>query len=112
SFSAENPNDPETLAGRWLAHGAFVYFGSSHEPYLSAFRTPGLVADLLAEGLPFGASARMNAEEAPPFGNAWRLVYLGDPLYRPLPRDRPRRIDNWAPVADWPAYDLPRQPSE
>ena len=46
SFSAADPTDPQTIAGRWLAQGAFVYFGSVYEPFLPAFRTPGLVAEL------------------------------------------------------------------
>ncbi len=41
SFSAADPAAPGTLAGRWLAQGAFVYFGSVNEPLLVAFRRPG-----------------------------------------------------------------------
>ncbi len=29
SFSAADPNDPQTIAGRWLSQGAFAYFGAS-----------------------------------------------------------------------------------
>jgi hypothetical protein len=80
SFSAADPMDPQTIAGRWLAQGAFSYFGSMHEPFLLAFRTPGLVAELMADGLPFVAALRQGEQET--FGIPWRLVYLGDPLYR------------------------------
>jgi hypothetical protein len=80
SFSAVDPTNPETIAGRWLAHGAFIYFGSVHEPFLPAFRTPRLVAELLAAGVPLVAALRQGESEA--FGFPWRLVYLGDPLYR------------------------------
>ena len=38
-----DPTNPETIAGRWLAQGAFVYFGSVNEPFLLSFRTPRLV---------------------------------------------------------------------
>src|SRR5262249_60764650 len=33
SFSAADPADPATIAGRWLTQGAFVYFGSVNQPY-------------------------------------------------------------------------------
>jgi hypothetical protein len=80
SFSAADPTDPETIAGRWLAQGAFIYFGSVNEPYLPAFRTPRLLAAMLAAGVPLVAALRQSEHEA--FGFPWRLVYLGDPLYR------------------------------
>jgi hypothetical protein len=83
SYSAADPTNPDTLAGRWLANGAFVYYGSINEPYLPAFRTPTLVADLIAEGLPLSAAFRQGSGEA--FGGPWRLIYLGDPLYRIRP---------------------------
>jgi hypothetical protein len=86
SFSAANPADPTTIAGRWLLHGAFVYCGSVNEPFLQAFRKPGLVADLAVQGIPLSAALRQGESE--PFGRPWRLIFLGDPLYR-LPAPRP-----------------------
>ncbi len=80
SFSAADPFDPSTIAGRWLAQGAFVYYGSVNEPYLMAFRMPVLALDLAARGVPLSASLRQG--ELEPLGRPWRLVYLGDPLYR------------------------------
>ena len=80
SFSAEDPADPDTIAGRWLTQGAFVYYGSVNEPYLQAFRPASLVAELAAAGMPLGAALRQGEFE--PFGRPWRLIYLGDPLYR------------------------------
>jgi hypothetical protein len=88
SHSAEDPADPRTIAGRWLLQGAFVYFGSVNEPFLAAFRKPGLVADLAAEGVPLSAALRQG--EAEPLGRPWRLIFLGDPLYR-LPAVHPAR---------------------
>jgi hypothetical protein len=112
SFSAANPRDVGTIAGRWLANGAFLYFGSVHEPFLSSFRTPELVADLLSRGIPFAAAARMLPEELGAFGNSWRLAYLGDPLFR-LDTDPPRRrLGGWSPLAEWPVYDIPRSPDD
>ena len=80
SFSAADPTDYQTIAGRWLAQGAFVYFGAVNEPYLLAFRTPRLVAELMIAGIPFVAALRQGEREM--FGFPWRTVYLGDPLYR------------------------------
>jgi hypothetical protein len=79
SFSAADPLDPSTIAGRWLEQGAFVYFGAMNEPYLHAFRPPKLVAELAAAEIPLSAVLRQGEHEF--FGRPWRLVYLGDPLY-------------------------------
>jgi hypothetical protein len=88
SFSAADLTDPQTIAGRWLAQGAFVFFGSVNEPFLLAFRPPRLVAELIEAGAPLVAALRQGESE--PFGFPWRLIYLGDPLYRPsIPRERP-----------------------
>jgi hypothetical protein len=106
SFSASEPNDAQTLAGRWLANGAFVYFGSMHEPYLQSFRPAGVVAGLIAEGLPLGAAVRRNPPE--PFGKPWRLVYLGDPFYQLQATERRRpRLPDWDRLAAWPGYSEP-----
>ena len=80
SYSAADLNDPQTIASRWLANGAFVYFGSVREPFLLAFRPPGLVAELIARDVPLVAALRQSELER--FGFPWRLIYLGDPLYR------------------------------
>jgi hypothetical protein len=79
SLSAADPTDPQTIAGRWLEQGAFVYYGAVNEPFLLAFRTPALVTELLASEVPFVAAFRQGELEE--FGFPWRLVYLGDPLY-------------------------------
>jgi len=112
SFSAAKPDDPDTIAGRWLANGAFLYFGSISEPYLDAFRRPALVADLLAEQLPTSAALRQLPEESPPFGNPWRLTLLGDPLYQPITGPPAPRLADWKPVAAWPSYRAAPAPAE
>ena len=101
SFSAANPTDPSTIAGRWLANGAFVYFGSINEPFLQAFRTPTLVVDLLVEHLPLIAALRNTSVE--PYGGPWRLEYLGDPLFRL----KPRRLGVLRPAASQSADSRP-----
>ncbi len=80
SFSAADPTDFQTIAGRWLENGAFNYFGSVYEPFLHSFRSPRLVASLFAAGIPLVACLRQGELET--FGFPWRLCYLGDPLYR------------------------------
>ncbi len=110
SYSAASPNDPETVAGRWLANGSFIFYGSVNEPFLASFRNPRLVADLIAEHLPIVAAVRTTLAE--PFGRPWRLVYLGDPLYRIKGRSaNPARLDRWGPTETWPADAGPPRPS-
>jgi hypothetical protein len=80
SFSAERPWDAGTIAGRWLASGAFAYYGAMNEPFLQAFRPPGLVAEVLGAGGPLGAAVRkVDGEDR--FGAPWRLHLIGDPLW-------------------------------
>ena len=76
SWSATAPANRDTLAGRWLERGAFAYCGSVHEPYLQGFVPPTVVAARLLAGAPWGAAVR--------FENAglWKIVTLGDPLWR------------------------------
>jgi hypothetical protein len=109
SFSAADPTDPQTLAGRWLANGAYVYFGALNEPFLQSFRAPELITALLAEGVPLAAALRQAPPE--PFHGPWRLVYLGDPLYR-LDRSArpPPRREQWEVAASWPGYVEYREP--
>ena len=51
-----------------------------------AFRPPGLVTELVAADVPLVAALRQS--EGEPFGFPWRLIYLGDPLYRVGPESR------------------------
>jgi hypothetical protein len=103
SFSAVAPGDPETIAGRWLANGAFVFFGAMNEPFLHAFRPPVLVGAFLGENLPLVTAVRRSPPEF--FGQPWRLVYFGDPLYRIKPAATASpRLAAWSPLEGWPAY--------
>jgi hypothetical protein len=112
SFSAADPTDEKTIAGRWLAQGAFLYHGSMDEPQLPAFRLPTLVSEMLAEGVPFGAALRpLPTEIVKPFGDPWKLVLLGDPLYRLRSRGTaPARAQDFAATASWPVYSEPPPP--
>ncbi len=66
------------IGGRWLANGAYAYYGSFAEPYLTAFVAPTELAIRLRRGWPMGAACRRLYGE--PFWGAWRLWLVGDPL--------------------------------
>ncbi len=104
SFSATDPVDPSTLAGRWLENGAYVYYGAMNEPYLHAFRCPMLVAELASAEIPLSAVLRQGEHEL--FGRPWRLVYLGDPLYQFRQDSTGARQRRVAPRADQTAISV------
>jgi hypothetical protein len=111
SFSAANAQDPYTIAGRWLANGAYAYFGSVHEPFLQSFRTPGLIADALAEGYPWGAAVRQNTPRET-FGHPWRLIVFGDPMMTIVrPGDMPARV-SLERIDSWPTFAFEPLPTE
>ncbi|WP_165064808.1 hypothetical protein [Paludisphaera rhizosphaerae] len=100
SFSAAYPNDPTTIAGRFLERGAYSYFGSMNEPFLTAFRSPYLVTQMMSVEMPLSAALRQGPYEA--YGQPWKLVYLGDPLYRLetwSDKDAPQRVAPSEPPA-------------
>lgn len=74
SFSAQQPVDRESVAGRWLERGAYLYFGSVEEPYLQSFIPTKVLTARLAVPLVFAAAVR------PDDGAAWKHAVLGDPL--------------------------------
>ena len=74
SWSARMPVSPKTVGGRWLEHGAYLYYGSIDEPFLNAFVETPKVASRLLAGMPFGVAVRR--DNSPP----WKLNVLGDPL--------------------------------
>lgn len=75
SWSLERPAARDTLGGRWLERGAFLYVGSVNEPYLGAFVPPLEITRRLSGGMIFGAAVR--PDNVPP----WKVVCMGDPLY-------------------------------
>ncbi|MCT7951695.1 hypothetical protein NG798_17980 [Ancylothrix sp. C2] len=74
SWSATTPDDKDTIAGRWLENGAYLYTGSVHEPYLSAFIPPKLIARRLQRSSPFLIAVRQLEMEP------WKITTIGDPL--------------------------------
>lgn len=83
SFSAAQPDNRKTVAGRWRERGAFAYVGSVHEPFLQAFVPTPAVAGRLLSGVPLAAAVR--PDDA---GALWKIAVFGDPL---LVFARPRR---------------------
>ncbi|MBX3379439.1 MAG: hypothetical protein KF805_05040 [Phycisphaeraceae bacterium] len=79
SWSLQSPGSRNTLGGRWLERGVYLYYGSVNEPTLAAFTPCPQVSELLAQGAVFSGAARRDA------GPAWRLTVLGDPLATVLP---------------------------
>ena len=77
SFSLEVPNVIDSVGGRFLANGAYAYFGSVYEPLLPAFIPPGMIAARSGALVPFLVSAR-SLEGA--FARPWRTAGYGDPL--------------------------------
>jgi len=88
SWSSRAPGTSRSVAGRWFEHGAYLFYGSVDEPFLSAFvQTPKVAGRLLA-GYPFGAGVRHDT--SPP----WKLNVLGDPLVTFIPNSKAgQRLD-------------------
>ncbi len=74
SFSLSTPFKPDTVGGRWLQRGVYLYAGSVDEPFLSGFVPTPLVARRLLGQLPFAAAAHYDD------GQAWKIAVIGDPL--------------------------------
>ncbi|MEM8836009.1 MAG: hypothetical protein AAGD00_09340 [Planctomycetota bacterium] len=74
SFAAQRPADPESIAGRFFASGAYAFVGSVHEPFLSAFQPIGAIFGRLRTSVPVGAAVRYDNAEV------WKINVLADPL--------------------------------
>ncbi len=109
SGSAAQPFNSDSIAGRWLENGAFIYFGSYAEPYLTAFVPPDELARRVVAGMPLGAAMRHpysgkgwaerqmkkdDPESRVRFNVSapWKLAYFGDPSYR-LTGINPKRLE-------------------
>lgn len=99
SFSAQLPSSAESIAARWLDHGAFVYFGSADEPGLAAFLTPQQVTGRLLIGIPAGFAFRYDNTSV-----IWKVNYFGDPLFTlgniPAPIDKTIELDGSVSLND------------
>lgn len=74
SWSLQFPGSRDTLGGRWLERGVYLYYGSVNEPTLAAFMPCPRVADLLTQNAVFSGAVRRDG------GPSWRLTVIGDPL--------------------------------
>lgn len=74
SFSAQNLDDRDSIARRWLDNGAYALMGSVDEPYLQGFTPPAYLIPGLYTPMPLGVMVRPNSN------NAWKVNTLGDPL--------------------------------
>ncbi len=89
SWSTAAPDDPDTIAGRFLANGAYAWFGSVQEPFLNAFVPAQAVVARLLSGAPLGAAVRFENQPV------WKLNLIGDPLLVvSRPTDPGRRAAN------------------
>ena len=77
SWSLTSPESRDTVGGRWLEHGVYAYAGSVFEPFLAAFVPPSLVAQRVANLVPFLVASRWSEG---PFDATWRVTLIGDPL--------------------------------
>jgi len=75
SWSLQQPDDINTVGGRWLSRGVYAYFGSVDEPFLGAFVPTPALADRIVAGAPFVAACRL--DESP----RWKTASLADPLW-------------------------------
>lgn len=89
SFSAQSPHNPDSLAGRAIAGGAFWYYGSVNEPFLAAFVHPNQLLLYGRNGTPLSFAARRSTYQ--PLSSPWMLTVIGDPLYS-LRAEPARRI--------------------
>jgi hypothetical protein len=91
SWSTTTPDDINTVAGKWLDNGAYVYVGSVHEPYLSAFVPPNLIIKRLLASVPFLVSVRIMSP------SPWKITTIGDPLMM-LTKQRRRLSPKTSPL--------------
>jgi len=74
SFSLQYPTNRDTIGGRLIERGVYMYAGSVDEPYLSAFVPTPAIARRLAGSLAFATAVHFDD------GKVWKVAVLGDPL--------------------------------
>ena len=100
SFSAETVrSETKNWVGPLLAHGATATMGAVYEPYLRFTPDVSLFVSSLLSGLSFAESAYQSQ-----LALSWMVTFVGDPLYRPFPRNFFENLDA-AQTANSP--DLP-----
>lgn len=100
SFSAETVrSETRNWVGPLLSHGATATMGAVYEPYLRFTPDISLFVSALLSGLSFAEAAYQSQ-----LALSWMVTFVGDPLYRPFPRNFYENLDA-AQTANSP--DLP-----
>lgn len=87
SLSALHPRSGKNWAANALLHGITVTSGAIDEPYLNAMPHPDGVLRNLMQSANVGDAFLRNTMAV-----KWRIIHLGDPLYRPFPHG----LGEWA----------------
>jgi len=78
SHAAGQPLDPNAITGRWIALGAYGFYGALNEPYLQSFASHGVAVALHEGGWPAAVAFRKLPGSF--YWTPWRNGLLGDPL--------------------------------
>ena len=89
SFSAETVrSETKNWVGPLLSHGATATMGAVYEPYLRFTPDISLFVSALLSGLSFAEAAYQSQ-----LALSWMVTFVGDPLYRPFPRNFYENLD-------------------
>jgi len=89
SFSAETVrSETRNWVGPLLFHGATATMGAVYEPYLRFTPDISLFVSALLSGLSFAEAAYQSQ-----LSLSWMVTMVGDPLYRPFPRNFYENLD-------------------
>ena len=89
SFSAETVrSEKNNWVGPLLSHGATATMGAVYEPYLRFTPDISLFVSALLSGLSFAEAAYQSQ-----LSLSWMVTMVGDPLYRPFPRNFYENLD-------------------
>jgi uncharacterized protein (TIGR03790 family) len=89
SFSAETVrSETKNWVGPLLSHGVTATMGAVYEPYLRFTPDISLFVSGLLSGLTFAESAYQSQ-----IALSWMVTFVGDPLYRPFPRNFYENLD-------------------
>jgi tetratricopeptide (TPR) repeat protein len=89
SFSAETVrSESRNWVGPLLSHGATATMGAVYEPYLRFTPDISLFVSALLSGLSFAEAAYQSQ-----LSLSWMVTFVGDPLYRPFPRNFYENLD-------------------
>jgi len=90
SFSADTVrSETKNWVGPPLSHGVTATMGAVYEPYLRFTPDISLFVSGLLSGLTFAESAYQSQ-----IALSWMVTFVGDPLYRPFPRNFYENLDS------------------